>query len=248
MARPALFALILLLVTPGTPAGAADAGTVSEREFQKTIQKRVHYRYLLFLPASYATGKEKRFPLILFLHGAGERRGGLEVLRDLGPMAYAVKTKDFPFIVAAPKCPEGRDWDPDALGALLDDLQARLRVDPKRVYLTGFSMGGAGTWELAMEQSSRFAAVAPVCGRAIPLLAGNLWRTPVHAFHGEDDDVVPLSNSRDMIELLRGMGNRDANLTVFPGEKHEIWGRVYSDPGLYQWFLQHSLPDKPAGR
>ncbi len=248
MARPAFFLLILFLVTLGTPSSAANSGTVSEREFQKTIQKRVHYRYLLFLPANYGNEKEKRFPLILFLHGAGERRGGLEVLHDLGPMGYAVRTKDFPFIVAAPKCPEGRDWDPDALGALLDDLQARLRVDPKRIYLTGFSMGGAGTWELAMEQSSRFAAVAPVCGRAIPLLTGNLWRTPVHAFHGEEDDVVPVSNSREMIGILRGMGNEEATLTIFPGEKHEIWRRVYSDPGLYQWFLQHSLPEKPADR
>ncbi len=238
--------LIVMLMVLSGPAPAGASGQVSEGLFEKTICKQAHYRYLLFLPADYWTEADRRFPLILFLHGAGERRGGLEALRELGPMGYAARTEGFPFIVVAPNCPEGRDWDPDALGALLDEMSRKLRVDPARVYLTGYSMGGAGTWELAMEQSHRFAAVAPVCGRAIPLLAGNLWRTPVHAFHGEHDDVVPLSNSREMIDILRNMGNRDAQLTVLPGEKHEIWGKVYSGPGLYGWFLQHSLA--PDGR
>jgi len=233
-------ALLCLLALP-----ALAAADVTEGDFKKTITKRVAYRYVLRTPEGYGSDKAGKHSLILFLHGAGERPGGLDVLKQLGPMGYAGRTSGFPFIVAAPKCPEGQSWDADALNAFLDHLLAKYQVNPDRVYLTGFSMGGAGTWELGMKHAERFAAIAPLCGRAIPLLVGNLWKAPVWAFHGEKDDVVPISNSKEMIGYLTGMDNTDARLTTYPEMGHEIWGRVYSSPEIYAWFLQFSR--KPPG-
>lgn len=222
----------------GVAAGAvADSST---RSFEGKITKTVHIKYVLFLPDRYADAEDNTiYPLILFLHGAGERGDDLSKIADLGPLARARRTKGFPFIVVAPQCPLGQAWRPDELIALLDEIQKQYRVNPDAVYLTGYSMGGAGTWATAMEYPDRFAAIAPLCGRAIPLLGGNLWRTPIWVFHGDKDDVVPISQSREMVEMLRGMGNKQVKFTVLKGEGHNIWKDVYSGSDVYSWFMEY---------
>lgn len=239
--RPALAAIALLSACrPVEPRAVPEPGRPLPASFERALQETVRLRYLIRLPADYPAGGPR--PLLLFLHGAGERGDDLSKLAALGPLGYASRHLGFPFIVAAPQCPVQQAWSPRALGALLDELQSRFEVDADRVYLTGFSMGGWGTWETAMSMSGRFAAIAPLCGRAIPLLSGNLWKTPVWAFHGERDDVVPPANSREMIGILRGMGNTEAKLTTFPEAGHEIWGQVYEMPELYRWLLGHRRP------
>lgn len=225
---------------PGTDGGRVPL--VMNRE----ITKRLTARYLLYLPDGYAPDTDKRWPLILFLHGAGERGTDTEKIARLGPLGYAKKHPEFPFIVVSPQCPLQEDWSPEVLDALLDEILAEHRVDEDRVYLTGFSMGGWGTWELAMERTERFAAIAPLCGRVIPLLCGRLWKMPIWVFHGDKDDVVPFEHSREMVGYLRGMGNDKIEFTVYPGAGHDIWERSYDRPELYAWFLKHRLSDRSS--
>jgi alkaline phosphatase D len=135
-------------------------------------------------------------------------------------------------------------WSPETICAVLDEVAERHAVDRDRVYLTGYSMGGWGTWETAMAAPERFAAIVPLCGRVIPLLAFRIWQMPVWAFHGDADDVVPISHSREMVETLRGMGNDKVRFTIYAGAGHEIWGRTYSSPELYAWLLEQRRPNR----
>lgn len=241
-----------VLFLPGLVIAAALplSAEVSAGSFQRVITKTVSAKYLIHLPADYRSSgdgqKPRKWPLILFLHGAGERGDDLSRIRNLDILQYASSKPDFPFIVAVPQAGVSQDWQPDMLNALLDHIQKEYRVDERRIYVTGYSMGGAGAWALGMASPQRFAAIAPLCGRLIPLRIGNLWRTPVWVFHGKKDEVVPFRQSEEAVEFLRGMGNGEVRFTVFPEEGHEIWPRVYRDPELYQWFLSHSLPE-PAG-
>lgn len=227
-------------------AGATAGGRVSSVSFEKAITVTVKLNYAVFAPERYEADAARLWPLILFLHGAGERGDDLSKVTSQPIFDYARRAAEFPFIIAAPQCPLGRQWKPDELAALLDEVQAKYRVDPDRVYLTGYSMGGSGTWATAMDYSPRFAAIAPVCGRAIPLLVGNLWRTPVWAFHGEKDNVVPISQSRTMVDFLKGLDNPEVRFTIYPEDGHDIWHKVYNDPELYEWLLRHSRQKPPA--
>jgi len=206
-------------------------------EFQATITKTVGCKYLLFLPQQYGS-QENRWPLILFLHGAGERGDNLELVKTLGLPAILDRQQEFPSIVVAPQCPEGESWSTAVLNALLDDVTANCRVDEDRIYVTGLSMGGYGTWNLAVRCPHRFAAVAPVCGGGISLLAYRLKDLPVWAFHGAKDDVVPVSESEKMVESVRESGG-NVRFTVYPDAGHDSWTRTYDNPELYEWFLQH---------
>lgn len=217
---------------PVRPAGGHN---VLDRE----ICKRVQTRYLLHLPADYAADGDTRWPLIVFLHGAGERGNDLDKIGGLGPMQHARGQAAFPFVVVAPLCPRDRDWSPELIATLIEEIIAGCAIDPDRVYLTGYSMGGAGTWETAMDYPHLFAAVAPLCGRVIPLMSGRLWRTPVWVFHGEKDSVVPFAQSVELVDILRGMGNTRVRFTTYPDADHEIWPTVYAEPELYRWFLEY---------
>ncbi len=228
----------LLLIVPVINAAPA-LGGVSTQSFERTVTRTVKLNYAVFTPASYDSQPDKRCPVILFLHGAGERGDDLSKVTGQPIFSYAQKTRDFPFIIIAPQCPLMRQWKPDDLIALLDEVESKYRIDPDRVYLTGYSMGGTGTWALAMDYPQRFAAIAPLCGRAIPVLVGNIYKTPVWVFHGEKDEVVPVEQSRQMVEFLKGLDNKEVKFTAYPDEGHAIWDRVYNDPSLYEWFLKH---------
>lgn len=218
--------------SPTPPAGQ------SAQRFEGVVTKRVGYRYLLYLPEAYASQKERRWPLLLFLHGSGERGDDLAKVKLHGPPKLLDARADFPFVVVSPQCAAEERWQADALAALLDSVAGRLRVDLDRVYVTGLSMGGRGTWDLAMTYPGRFAAIAPVCGGALPDRACRLKDVPVRAFHGAKDAVVSLSESQTVVDAVRACGG-SAELVVYPEATHDSWTATYADPSLWDWLLSH---------
>lgn len=201
-------------------------------------------RYLLFLPSCYDQDTDD-WPLMVFLHGAGERGADLSLVKTYGPPMIVESTPDFPFVVVSPQCPAGQPWNPDRLMALIDDVVASHRmIDRRRIVLTGVSLGGYGTWMTAATCPGRFAALAPVCGWGTPVLAQRIGTVPVWMFHGEQDDVVPLEESRKMLDAIRAAGG-EARLTTFPGTGHDAWTEAYARPDLYAWLLECRAPGGP---
>lgn len=201
-------------------------------------QITVRLNYLLFLPQNYGKDPQKKWPLIFFLHGAGERGDDLNLLKKHGLPKIVESRPDFPFIVVSPQCPANSWWRPYELNALLEQILADYPIDPDRVYLTGLSMGGFGTWEWAEQFPNRFAAIAPMCGGGNTLLAGKLRHIPVWVFHGDADPTVPVARSDEMVEALRKVG-ADVKYTRYPGVGHDCWTQSYANPELYDWFLSH---------
>ena len=149
------------------------------------------------------------WPLLLFLHGSGERGENLDRVKVHGPPKLIAAGKEFPFIVVSPQCPSrSRGWQPHELSALLDDIVEKYKVDKDRIYITGLSMGGFGTWSLAGFSPDRFAALVPICGGGDPNTARRLARMAVWVFHGGKDPTVPLKRSEEMVEALKGGGQR----------------------------------------
>lgn len=232
-----LFALALLTGRP-SPTLADDPPVQQPKSFEKEITIKVKLNYLLFLPEGYEAEKEKRWPLMLFLHGAGESGSDLEKVKAHGPPKLLGSKTDFPFIIVSPQSP-GRGWNAETLNALLDDLEAHYRVDPDRIYLTGLSMGGFGTWALAASRPDRFAAIAPICGGGNPRDAEKLKGLPIWVFHGGKDPVVPLGASEAMVNALKDVGATGVKFTVYPDAGHDSWTESYANPALYEWFLSH---------
>ena len=212
--------------------------------FEKTITKTLSCNYLLFLPESYGQEK-KNWPLILFLHGAGERGSDIEKVKVHGPPKIVQTKKDFPFIVVSPQCPEDEWWTDktEVLINLLDEIVAHYDVDTERIYLTGLSMGGYGSWALASQYPDRFAAVAPICGGGDPILARTLKDVPIWAFHGAKDSVVPVEESKRLVEAVNARGG-NAKLTIYPDANHDSWTETYNNPKLYDWLLEHRRTSK----
>jgi predicted peptidase len=206
------------------------------KALEKTVTATVKLNYLLYLPEGY--GKDnKKWPLILFLHGAGESGNNLNLVKKHGPPKIVESKKDFPFIVVSPQSPKF-GWDVAALGILLDEIIEKYQVDPDRVYLTGLSMGGFGTWEMAAAYPQKFAAIAPICGGGSMIWTWKLKNLPTWAFHGAKDTVVPLSESENMIKAQKKNGG-NAKLTVYPDAAHDSWTETYNNPELYEWLLTH---------
>ena len=196
-------------------------------------------QYLLYRPEAYTLAGDRRWPLIVFLHGAAERGADLRRIKRHGLPQLLDRRPDFPFVVVSPQCPIGTWWSLPVLSALLDDVLAHHAVDPERVYLTGLSMGGFGTWGWAIAEPHRFAAIAPICGGGTPAAVCAIRHLPVWAFHGARDDVVPLHRSEDMVRALEACGGA-VRFTVYPHAKHDSWTPTYANPELYAWFLQHT--------
>ncbi len=187
--------------------------------------------YLRYVPEG------QDYPLLLFLHGSGERGGDLEHVGNHG-LPEILPHLPEKTLVLAPQCPEGLRWTDHLphLSALLDETVTRYPVDPSRIYLTGLSMGGQGTWHLAAAQPERFAAAVPICGRSNPSAASRLKDLPLWVFHGDDDDVVPLSESEKMVAALRAVES-EVKLTVFPGVGHDSWALAYTMSDMYSWLF-----------
>jgi predicted peptidase len=181
---------------------------------------------------------------VLFLHGMGERGADLELLKLHGIPKVIAQGTDFPFIVVSPQCPDNSIWtnELEALHALLDAVIENFNVDLSRIYLTGLSMGGFGTWHLAATYPSLFAAIVPICGGTTPFVGFPesikvLKDVPVWAFHGAKDEVVPLQGSQELVDVLKAhQGN--VKFTVYPDTYHDSWTQTYENPELYEWRLQ----------
>lgn len=198
------------------------------------------YAYLLHIPTETAANLESktRWPLMLFLHGSGERGADIARVKVHGPPKIAELQAGFPFILVSPQLPEDEDWDVAKLDAILDYVQTTLPVDPAQIYLTGLSRGGHATWRWGAAEPGRFAALAPVAGRGDPATACALKDVPVWAFHGDRDDTVTPEGSFAMSRAIRACGGRLARLTIYPDLGHNAWDPAYDDPALYLWLLR----------
>jgi predicted peptidase len=214
---------------------------------QQTVhQSDAGLQYLKYLPQNYEPAETENFPLMLFLHGGGEVGDDIEQVKKHGPPKLVEQGKQFPFIIISPQNPENRLWDDGALKQLLDEIIASHRVDLQRIYLTGLSRGGFGTWRTAIQYPELFAAVVPICGGGTPSYASRLKDVPVWVFHGARDQVIPLSNSVEMVEAIQQAGG-EVKLTVYPEADHDSWTETYNNPEVYDWLLSHrkQSADKP---
>ncbi len=211
----------------------------------KEVKVKVKMQYLIYLPENYSNNN-KKYPLVLFLHGSGERGTDIEAVKRNGPPLLVSQGKEFPFILVSPQCLEDQRWTSVTLGlsALLDDIEANYRVDSNHVYVTGLSMGGQGTWALAMAEPARFAAIAPVCGWHDTYGICNIKDVPAWVFHGAKDDVVPVQKAEDVVNVLQGCGAKEVKLTVYPDANHNSWTATYNNEEFYKWLLSHSLNKK----
>jgi predicted peptidase len=244
------FAAASLLILPLSLASSAETSDDTmqkSQKFKQKITRIVSADYLLFLPKGYEAKGDRRWPLMLFLHGAGERGSDLKKVAVHGPPKIVKNKPEFPFILVSPQCPEGETWSDDVLLTLLDHVSKKHKVDTNRVYLTGLSMGGFGTWSLGLKHPERFAAIAPVCGggETIKVLlasrqnAAALKSLGVWAFHGAKDPVVKLEESERMVAALKKAGAKEVELTVYPEAQHDSWTETYVNGKLYEWFLKH---------
>ena len=206
--------------------------------------------FWLYLPAGYGKDAEQKWPLILDLHGGGGSGNNLDTLLITGLPKKLQKETDFPFLVISPQgSGEYEVWSKDeminSLFVLLDEIQAKYSVDLQRIYLTGVSVGGEGVWEIGLRYPERFAALVPVAGYYgypfhVPDKICNLKNVPIWAFHGDQDQVVPLEAEQSLVKALEACGG-NVQLTVFPNAGHDIENEVYESPSLYTWMLSQTL-------
>jgi len=256
--QDSVLSLVISLVALVVPA-CAEQSQFAERS---VTSGDATYKYRIYVPSEKS---DKAPPVMLFLHGAGERGSDNEAQTKVGLAPAISQQKDFPFIVVMPQCPRGRWWsEPDMQAQALKALEQTIeefKCDQSRVYLTGLSMGGYGLWAIAASHPGKFAALAPVCGgvrppRPVPVQPGTLdmskmenpyafvaekvGKTPVWVFHGGADSVVPVTESQKMVEALKAIGG-NVKYTEYEGVGHNSWDKAYSESELYKWMLTHTL-------
>jgi predicted peptidase len=224
---------------------------------EKPAARDVTIRYMLFAPKDYKS-EGKKWPLMLFLHGLGEcSNDDLNRVKIHGPAHFVDSRPDFPFVVVTPQLPpppgykEGvaysseqiialahGAWKPEPLIQLIDHVVAHLNIDPERVYVTGLSMGGYGTYRLVAAHPDRFAAAVAICGGGEPEMATSLARVPIWAFHGAKDTTVPLAVGQKMVGEIKQAGGK-VMFTVYPEVGHDSWKRAYANEKVYDWLLSH---------
>ncbi len=203
------------------------------------VEGRLGYQYICFLPSGF--DENKKWPLILYLHGAGLKGNNLKPLYGQGPFPYLQFRNDPFFIAVAPLCPANAGWNSVELNGFLKQFMKKKPVDRNRIYLTGISMGGHGAWSLASDFPRNFAAIAPLCGAGNPSKAKRrLKHTPVWIFHGAKDDIVPVRYGIEMERALQSVGG-NVRLTIFPDIGHGGIAGIYNNPKLYDWFLSHKM-------
>ncbi len=227
--------LILLIITSLHLGAFAQ---ISEHSFDEKVEVPVNLDYVLYTPEGYKESK-KDYPLIVFLHGAGERGEDLSKVSVHGPLNYINQGNKIDAVILAPQCPEGVYWRAHEVAALVKKVIKENRIDESRVYLTGLSMGGYGVWATGGEYPELFAAMAPVCGaiyRPIYRNISHIQKMPIWVFHGALDDVVSPTNSNEMVKTLKAAGS-DVKYTVYPFANHNSWTETYNNPELYKWML-----------
>lgn len=236
---------VLLALAFGLAATAPSALAVQRQTaLSATVANQYSFQYLRYLPAGYDAGASATWPLMIFLHGAGERGTDVERVAVNGPPKLIEQGRDYPCIVVSPLC-SGTGWVAAELQAFIEDIVKQYRIDPNRIYLTGLSMGGYGTWDLAVRYPDYYAAIAPLCGGGDPAQAYKLRDMPVWAFHGALDATVPVIRTQEMIDAIRKAGG-DPLVTIYPALGHDVWTTTYANEGLYTWLFAQNLVRSPA--
>jgi predicted peptidase len=254
--RVLLLPLALTLST--LMSSAATAADHRDRfEARTFVDGEYKLPYRLLMPKD--DDAKTKYPLVIFLHGAGERGDDNEkqLIHGMNDFASDEVMVKYPAIVIAPQCPSGQTWGglnrlattptpPDKLSLSLaatlkavEALQKEFSIDDKRIYITGLSMGGYGTWDALAKRPELFAAAVPICGGGEPAQVSKMKDVPIWAFHGSDDKTVPPERSREMIEALKDAGGQP-KYTEYPGVGHNSWAQTYSDPALYEWLFAQS--------
>lgn len=204
--------------------------------FSTAITKQYNYNYLLHKPKSTTTKK----PLLIFLHGSGEKGNDLEKVKSHGPFDY-LKSNELDAYVLAPQCPQEAYWESESLHQLIQKvIKENNNVDTNRIYLTGLSMGAWGAWNLAFAHPETFAALVPICGFVdrVPMIENcKIANIPTRIFHGLVDDVVDVNYSITIYKKLKGC-SKDLELTIFDDANHDSWTRVYNNAAIYEWMFQ----------
>jgi len=239
-----LFSVALPLMSAQTPPTLHPAFTPREIE----LPDKTTHKYAIFLPADYEQEAEKKWPVILFLHGSGEvGTDGVKQTTVGLPPFIARERRTFEFVTIMPQAQTM--WflgkDEAAIWLILDKELKALNVDPNRIYITGLSMGGYATWDLICKRPDVFAAAAPVCGNGNPAVVSNAKRMPIWAFHGDKDQAVPVAGSRAPVDALRLLGAQPV-YTEYANAEHAIWDTVYRTERLYSWLLSHKRQVPPS--
>lgn len=215
--------------------GLSGLAQETQGSFSTQITNTYSYGYLLHKPQNIKTKK----PLIVFLHGSGEKGTDLEKVKIHGPLKY-VKHHELDAYILAPQCPDNTYWESESLYQLILKVSQENNVDANRIYLTGLSMGGWGTWNLAIAHPDMFAAIVPIAGFVdrVPLIEDcKIAAIPTWIFHGLLDDVVDVNYSSVIYKRLKAC-NANVKLTIFDDANHDSWSRVYDNPEIYEWMLQ----------
>jgi predicted peptidase len=250
-------AVLGLFVMMSTHSSAADNRDRFEARMFESGGYKLPYR--LLKPRDYDA--KQKYPLVVFLHGAGERGDDnqKQLVHGMNDFASDEVMAKYPAFVLAPQCPEGEYWGgidrlakaptpPDKLAPALDatlkavaTLQQEFSIDDKRIYITGLSMGGYGNFSALANRPELFAAAAPICGGGETSSVSKFKHIPIWAFHGSEDKTVPAERSREMIEALKAAG-ANPKYTEYAGVGHNSWARTYSDPELYEWLFAQRQP------
>jgi predicted peptidase len=230
--------LALLVVLVAQVAAFAQASPTGFLDKTLTVDGK-SYRYVVYVPRDYSA--DKKWPVALFLHGAGERGSdGLKQTQVGIGAAIRLYPERYPAIVVMPQCVSGQGWrEGMAEMALktLDKTMSEYSCDESRQYLTGLSMGGFGSWLIAAQHPKRFAAVVPICGRGDAATGPALKDLPIWAFHGDADQAVPVSGSRTMVEAIKAAGGTLIKYTEYPSVGHNSWDPAYSDKAMAEWLF-----------
>ena len=243
--------LILAVAIQATSAIAQDPATEKATMLKFTPGKQVANQvtieidgeepreigFWIYTPANYE--EVETMPWMMFLHGMGERGDDLELVKKWGPPKLVSEQEDFPFILISPQCPDNIKWQTQHLIQILNRVQEEMKVDTKRLYMTGLSMGGYGTWSMTAAIPERIAASIPVCGGGNVQLAEKMIDVPIWAFHGDADNVVTIRRSQEMVDAVNAASG-NAKLTTYEGVGHNSWSETYANAEIYDWFLSHT--------
>ena len=231
---------------PSAQAAEPEPGKQVEQVFKTPDAAEVSY--LLYLPENYKPGSA--LPVMLFLHGRGESDGPLSVVAKWGPPQLVARGEKLPYILVSPQCPKADNWSSATQQArlleLLDSIVVKFGANKDRIYLTGLSMGGSGSWRMAADHPERFAAVVPICGRGQTTDADKLKSLPIWVFCGDQDGVF--KSNEELVQTVVQAGSQSIRFTSLENVGHNSWSAAYASPDLYQWLDRQSREKKDTSR
>jgi predicted peptidase len=246
----ALLCTVTLLNVQAAESDSSNSGTPGKQiELELKTDNGRSIPYLLYLPKDYGS-RETNWPVMLFLHGRGESFGPLSIVKKWGPPRIAERGENFGYVLVSPQCPQKESWAQPAqqelILKLLNHVLENYKVDKDRVYLTGLSMGGYGSWRLAADHPELFAAVVPICGAGKTSDADKLKELPIWVFHGTADPTVPFKRSEEMVDAIKAAGGTKIRFTTLEYIGHNSWESAYAAPELYEWLNHQSRHSNDA--